>query len=94
MLLHQECFSDAYYHFENAHVLGQTHTYRHTLSHYWMLKFGLRTKNVKEVLGQCVRMIASILFSKIWVPKGNTGGTNVSPLKPMPLRDELKIYFK
>ena len=83
----------AFYHFENAHILGQKHLYRHTVSHYWMFIYAIKTKNIKEVIGQIVRIIASILFTLIWVPLGNTGGSNISPIKPIPVRKELKKYF-
>ncbi|APZ46273.1 hypothetical protein BW723_08175 [Polaribacter reichenbachii] len=91
--LKQHHFKVSFYHLENAHILGQQHLKRHTLSHYWMLVYGLKTKNAKEIIGQITRIIASLLFTKIWVPKGNTGGSNVSPLKTMSIRKELKKYF-
>ena len=91
--LKQKKFEDAFYHLENAHILGQKHLIRHTISHYWMLIFGIKFKNSKEIIGQIFRIIASLLFTLIWVPKGNTGGTNVSPIKKMPIRKELKKYF-
>ena len=53
----------------------------------------LKSKNSKEIIGQVIRIIASFLFTIIWVPKGNTGGTNVSLNKKMPIRKELKKYF-
>ena len=83
----------AFYHFENAHILGQKHVWRHTISHYWMFKFGIKTKKTKEIIGQIFRIIASLLFTLIWVPKGNTGGTNISPIKVIPIRKELQKYF-
>ncbi|MGB1230849.1 MAG: DUF3703 domain-containing protein [Winogradskyella sp.] len=86
-------YSTAFYHFENAHILGQKHLYRHTLSHLWMLFFGLKTKSVKEVFGQLFRLIASLLFTLIWVPVGNTGGANTSATKPMPIRKESQKFF-
>lgn len=86
-------FDTSFYHLENAHVLGQHHLYRHTISHFWMLVFGLKTKNFKEIIGQFLRIIASLIFTLIWVPKGNTGGTDVSPIKKIPIRKELKNYF-
>jgi hypothetical protein len=58
-----------------------------------MLKIGFVTGNYREVFGQVVRIIASIFFSKIWISLGNTGGTNVNPLKPMPIPDDLKSFF-
>jgi len=84
----------AFYHFENAHILGQKHLYRHTVSHYWMFIFGIKAKNNKEIVGQTFRILASLLFTLVWVPKGNTGGTNISPIKKLPIREELKKYFK
>ncbi|MCL1057586.1 DUF3703 domain-containing protein [Shewanella gelidimarina] len=83
----------AFYHLERAHILGQSYVLPHAKSHWWMLKVGLRKRNTKEVLGQVTRMIASILFTKVWVPLGNTGGTNVNPLKPMPIPDDLKRFL-
>ncbi len=86
-------YSTSFYHFENAHILGQRHLFRHTLSHYWMFVFGIKTKSTKEIIGQFSRIIASLLFTLIWVPKGNTGGANISPIKPIPIRKELQKYF-
>ena len=31
--LREHRFSKAFYYFENAHILGQKHLYRHTVSH-------------------------------------------------------------
>ncbi len=91
--LNLQDFQKAYYHFENAHILGQKHIWRHTISHYWMFVFGIKTKNSIEIIGQIFRIFASIIFTLIWVPKGNTGGTNISPIKPIPIRKELQKYF-
>lgn len=93
-LLKKKDFKKSFYHLENAHILGQKHVWRHTLSHYWMLVYGVKTKSSKETIGQFFRIIASLLFTLIWVPKGNTGGTNISPVKPIPIRKELRRYFK
>lgn len=86
-------FRVSFYHLENAHILGQKHVYRHTLSHYWMLIYGIKTNSIKEVIGQFFRIIASILFTIIWVPVGNTGGSNISAIKPITVRKELQKYF-
>jgi len=85
--------SSAFHHLERAHILGQSYVIPHTKSHWWMLKIGFKQHNFKEVLGQVTRIIASIIFSKIWVPLGNTGGANVNPLKPMPIPDDLKKFL-
>ncbi|RXE95052.1 DUF3703 domain-containing protein [Pseudoalteromonas sp. PS5] len=87
-------YSDCFYHLERAHILGQSFVIAHTQSHWWMLKLGYKTKNKKEILGQIARIIAAMLFSKIWIPKGNTGGTNVNPFKPMAIPDDLAQHLK
>jgi hypothetical protein len=91
--LKKKAYSTSFYHFENAHILGQQHLWRHTISHYWMLVFGIKTNNTKETFGQAFRIVASLLFTVFWVPKGNTGGTNISPIRPIPVRKELQKYF-
>lgn len=79
-----------FHHLERAHILGQRFFWRHALSHWWMLKVGLRQKRASEIKGQLLRLVATVpgyLFG--WVPKGNTGGANVSPVTPMPLPADL-----
>ena len=83
-------FDSSFHHLERAHIIGQSYVIPHTKSHWWMLKVGLKKQNYKEVFGQITRIIASVLFSRIWVPIGNTGGTNANPLKPMPVPDDLQ----
>lgn len=80
----------AFAHLERAHVLGQRDTLRHTWSHWWMFRVGLHRGDFREMRGQVLRMLASMLFSRIWVPEGNTGGADVSPVRPMPIPDDLK----
>ncbi|WP_394420651.1 DUF3703 domain-containing protein [Tenacibaculum mesophilum] len=91
--LKSKSFHVSFYHLENAHVLGQKHVYRHSISHYYMLVYGIKTNSSKEIIGQLFRIIASILFTLIWVPTGNTGGSNISAIKPIPVRKELQKYF-
>jgi len=82
-------------HLERAHILGQRTFFRHWITHWWMLKIGLDNMDLREISGQCLRLIAVIpgyVFG--WVPKGNTGGANVSPLSPMPLPDDLEEILK
>jgi Protein of unknown function (DUF3703) len=50
----------------------------------------LRRGDLREVFGQVPRMLASILFSRLWVPRGNSGRARVSAFKPMPVPDELR----
>jgi len=87
----ERCF----HHLERAHILGQRYFGTHVLTHWWMLKVGLRQRSGEEVRGQVLRLIATVpgyLFG--WVPKGNTGGADVSPVKPMPLPDDLAPYLE
>src|SRR6185503_20658186 len=83
---HRQCF----FHLERAHILGQRHTLRHTYAHWLMFRAGLRQRDFREVLGQVPRMVASVLFSRIWVPTGNTGRARVAAFKPMPVPDDLR----
>lgn len=83
-------FDLAFYHYERAHILGQKYTLPHIKSHIGMLRVGWLRKDLREIVGQCVRMVAALIISKIWVPIGNTGGTNVSALRPMPIPEDLQ----
>lgn len=76
---------------ERAHILGQRYFYPHLITHAWMLRIGMRTRRWREVIGQLLRLLAVVpgfLFG--WVPIGNTGGANVSALRPMPIPEDLK----
>lgn len=80
----------AWRHLENAHVLGQSYPNEHTRVHWLMLKFGFKIKSVKEVIGQIPRLFIGGVKSFVGkIPLGNTGGSNVSALKPMNIKPEL-----
>ncbi len=36
------------------------------------------------------RILAALLFSRIWVPIGNTGRARVSAFQPMPVAEDLR----
>jgi hypothetical protein len=75
---------------ERAHILGQPWVVPHTVSHWLMLKVGWRRKDGREVRGQLMRLAAGGLLSLVgWLPEGNTGGADVSPVRPMPLPADL-----
>jgi len=80
----------AFQHYERAHILSQQYTWLHIKSHIGMLRVGWLRKDMREIIGQCVRIVAALIFSKLWVPIGNTGGANVRALKPMPIPEDLK----
>ena len=89
----QADFNRAFHHYERAHILGQKFTWPHIKSHLGMLQVGFLRKDALEMFGQCVRVVAALIFSKIWVPLGNTGGANVSAVKSMPIPDDLKTLL-
>ena len=56
-----------------------------------MLRFGIKIKSTKEVLGQIPRLLFGGVKSFVGkVPIGNPGGSNVPPLKPFDIPDDLK----
>ncbi len=78
--------STAFEHLENAHVLGQESTRLHVLSHIRMARWAMHQRDAKEFFGQVFRIIGAATKTAIGlVPKGNTGGSNISPFKSLPL---------
>ena len=85
-LAHQQAFR----HLERAHILGQASTIQHVRAHWHMFMWGLRSKASRETFGQLIRMVGAALKTAIGrVPSGNTGGSDVSPFKSMPVPQEL-----
>jgi len=85
----------AFHHLERAHILGQRYFLPHLQTHVAMLWIGWRRRDSREIFGQIIRMLAvapAAIFR--WVPIGNTGGANVSALKPMPIPADLAEYFE
>ena len=81
--------SKAFFHLENAHVLGQESTYWHVKVHFLMFLWAIKNTKLSECLGQAFRLVgASTKTALGLVPKGNTGGSNISPFKTLPLRPE------
>jgi hypothetical protein len=79
----------AFRHLERAHILSQRYTGPHVRVHVAMLQVGWARMDLREIVGQLTRILAAALFSRIWVPIGNTGGANVSALRPMPVPYDL-----
>jgi pimeloyl-ACP methyl ester carboxylesterase len=80
----------AFRHLERAHVLGQGSTVEHVRVHAHMLAWGLRHGDGREVLGQMVRIAGAVTKTVLGaVPRGNTGGARVSPLRPMTIPTDL-----
>lgn len=80
----------AFGHLERAHILSQRLALTHAGVHLRMFRLGWKRRDLREVLGQPTRIVAALLFSRFWVPLGNTGGANVSALRSMPLPDDLR----
>ncbi len=95
----KETFSKGYLqqswrHLERAHILGQPYPYHHSLVHWKMLVFGLKTKNVKEIFGQIPRLVIGGVKSFVGnIPVGNTGGANVPPLQYMEIPEDLQLII-
>jgi hypothetical protein len=82
--------AEAFHHLERAHILSQRHTLAHVRSHLRMWGWAWRQGRPRELLGQTARIVAAALFSRVWVPEGNTGGSNVIAIRPMPIPDDLR----
>ena len=77
-------------HLENAHVFGQASTFLNTKVHILMLLWAVRQLNIKEGLGQVMRIVGAATKAAIgFNPFGNEGGTNVSPFKVLPVTPKL-----
>ena len=82
-------------HLERAHVLGQASTREHVRVHWHMLRWGWRRRDLREVLGQLLRIAGAASKTAIGlVPAGNTGGANVSPFRRMPLAPDLEAILR
>lgn len=83
--------AQAFRQLETAHVLGQRDVVPHLATHYWMLKFGLKRRSVYEVVGQMIRIVLGVMGSALGkVPLENTGGTNISMFKRLPIDPRIK----
>jgi hypothetical protein len=78
-------------HLERAHVIGQAFVIPHARSHWLMLRVELRRRRGMAAFGQAVRIVLGALGSAVGVvPVGNTGGSDVSMFKRMPVEPELQ----
>ncbi|WP_218585784.1 DUF3703 domain-containing protein [Pseudomonas sp. ANT_J12] len=87
-------WATAIHHLERAHIVGQRYFWAHLSTHLWMLRIAFLRQDLSEGIGQFTRILAVVpgyIFG--WVPVGNTGGTNASPIKPMPIPQDLESCF-
>src|SRR4051812_11765524 len=84
-----------WHHLERAHILSQPMAGPHVRTHVAMLGHGVRRRDRREVPGQIIRL--GVAAPGSWTersPVGNTGGADVSALKPMPIPDDLRALLE
>jgi len=82
--------SDAWSALERAHILSQPWAGLHVRTHVAMLRLAVTTRDAEEIVGQVIRTVVAAPGSITGrYPKGNTGRSNVSMMKPMPMSDDL-----
>ena len=76
---------------ERAHVIGQGHVAMHVTSHWLMLRVEIRRRQIPAAFGQLLRIVLGAAGSAMGVvPEGNTGGSDVSMFRRMPVAVELQ----
>lgn len=81
----------AFAHLERAHVLGQAATVEHMRVHWRMFRWALRHRKPREANGQIWRLAAAAVVTAFgWLPEGNTGGADVSGIRPLPIAPDLQ----
>ena len=89
-LMRQNEHDQALVHLERAHVLGQQNAIPRVLSHWLMLMVGVHRRDPAAILGQAARIVLGAVVSMVGsVPTGNTGGTNISMFKHLPIEPDL-----
>src|SRR4051794_8398561 len=79
-----------WHHLERAHILSQPVAVIHVRTHVAMLCAGVRRHDGREVAGQLLRLVVAGPGSLTGrYPAGNTGGSDVSALSPMPIPADL-----
>ena len=56
-----------------------------------MLRLSARQRQHREVAGQVLRLVGASTFTALgFVPSGNTGGSNISALRRLPIPEDLQ----
>jgi Protein of unknown function (DUF3703) len=83
--------NEAVSHLERAHVLSQGSTAEHVRVHWQMLLSALRQHRKAEAAGQVLRLVGAATKTTVGlVPPGNTGSSNVSAFRSMPVAADLQ----
>ncbi len=84
----------AFRHLERAHVLGQSVTREHVRAHWERLLWGVRRRRPGEITGQILRILGAATKTVLGlVPSGNTGGSNLSPIRRLPIPLDLQTII-
>lgn len=87
--------SGEWQHLERAHILSQPMAGAHVRTHVAMLGSAVRRHEFHEIFGQAFRLIVAGPGSLTGrYPIGNTGGSNVSAFKPMPIPEDLRAVLE
>lgn len=80
---------------EAAHVVGQHDFTLHWVSHTAMLRFALQTRNLREAVGQLLRLaLVPVGHLLQRLPAGNSGRATVSAFASMPVREPLNRLIR
>lgn len=80
----------AWHHLERAHVLSQPSVVLHVRVHWRMLILALATLDVREIVGQAIRVLVAGPSSALSrYPIGNLGSTRVGLFTTMPIAPDL-----
>ena len=83
-----------WYFLERLHILSQLSFPKHITIHGVMLYEAIRDKNVKEILGQCLRLFLVIPWHILQkLPLWNIWTSRVSAFQPMDIPDDLRHLF-
>jgi len=84
----------AWSHLERAHVLSQPFAFPHVRVHLAMFAFAWHHHLWHELVGQLPRLLLAGPASALGrAPIGNTGGSNVSLFRPLPVPADLQALL-
>lgn len=80
---------------ERAHIVSQGAFVLHAQAHTLMLLYAIERRDFRETLGQLFRLaLVPVGHAFQRLPVGNTGRSDVSAFKPMPLPDDLAAELR
>lgn len=80
---------------DRAHILSQPSALLHTRVHVAMLVLAVRTRDLRELAGQLIRLAVAGIGSLLGrYPRGNTGRARVAINEPMPIPPDLATLLQ